>query len=196
MKKDSVIQFVGFITNLEFSDFVPQWEEYAKQFMKVPGAKITQRKSDAKNTFKYVSQHELPEGGFHFNFMKGRNSEHFPEQRVKVVQAGGYLAAEMGSKLHEIKGCVKTMAFISHDENDIDFYRQLTGYRYLNIYQAYYENCTYGHILEFFSAPAQAQVLLEQLQARPGCEAGFYKDCAVPSARMASAGLQARAAHQ
>ena len=33
MKKNSIIQFVGFITNLELTDFFPKWELYAKRLI-------------------------------------------------------------------------------------------------------------------------------------------------------------------
>jgi len=180
MKKENIIQFVGFVTTLDFRDFIPQWEEYARQFMKMPGAKILQRETEAKNSFKYISQHEFREEGFRFSFMKGRNSEHFPEQRVKVTQAGGYIPLQTEAPQHHVKGYVKIMAFVGHNENDIEFYRRLPNFRYLNIYQAYYENCAYGYIMEFFSKEADAPLLIDQLRSRTGSEAALYKDCKVP----------------
>jgi len=180
MKKDSIIQFVGFVTKLDFETFIPQWEEYAKEFMKVSGAKILQRESDVKNSFKYISQHESNDAGFRFKFMKGRNSEHFHEQSVKVSQAGGYIPIQIQAVQNKESDFLKVMAFISHDENDIDYYRKLSHFKFLNIYQAYFENCTYGYILEFFTNETDAPLLLEQLQTRTGSIAAIYKNCAVP----------------
>lgn len=183
MKKDTVIQFVGFATKLDFEEFLPQWKEYVSQFMKLSGTRLVQRQMETKNSFKYISQHELPDTGFRFNFMKGRNSEHFPEQRVKVIQAGGYIPLQIEYSKQPAKGQVKLMVLISHNEYDIDFYRQTPLITHLNIYQAYYENCTYSHILEVFTTEANAPLLLEQLQSRTGTDAALYKDCELPKQR-------------
>ena len=32
MEKRSIVQFVCFVTNLEFEEFASKWEHYAKQF--------------------------------------------------------------------------------------------------------------------------------------------------------------------
>ncbi len=180
MKKNSITQFVGFITDLDFDEFVVKWEHYAKQFMANSGAMTLQQEAETKSRYKYVSQHECLEHDFRFAFMKGRSSEHFPEQKVKVVQAGGYTPVQIGCRYHDENVDAKVMAFISHHENDIDFYRQLSSYRYLNIYEAYYESCTYGHILEFFTPETDVPDLLQQLKTRPGTEVAIYRECLVP----------------
>ena len=77
---------------------------------------------------------------------------------------------------------VKVMAFISHNETDINFYSQVSLYRHLNIYQAYYESCTYGHILEFFTPETDAHELVEQLKTRAGIDVALYRECLVPHA--------------
>ena len=52
MKKDTVIQFVGFATKLDFDEFLPQWKEYVSQFMKLSGTRLVQRQTETKNSFK------------------------------------------------------------------------------------------------------------------------------------------------
>jgi len=181
MKKDSIIQFVCFITHLDFEEFVVKWEHYAKQFMTNSGAMTLQQGAETKSRYKYVSQHEYRQEGFRFAFMKGRSSEHFPEQKVKVIQAGGYMPVQIECR-HLEEGDVKVMAFISHNETDIDFYSQVSLYRHLNIYQAYYESCTYGYILEFFTPETDAHELVEQLKTRAGIDVALYRECLVPHA--------------
>ena len=183
MKKNSVIQFVGFVTSLDFPEFVPQWEGFTKQFMKVPGARIMRRKSEARGGFKYISFHEVADSGFQFNFMKGRTSEHFPEHRVKVVQAGGYMAVDLVANSPAPAGGNKILAFLSHDEYDLSAYHSLAGFKHLTVYEAYFENCLYGHILEYVTSPSHAESLLEQLKERPGCDAALYADCSLPKSR-------------
>jgi hypothetical protein len=112
--------------------------------------------------------------------MNERRSEHFPEHNVKVVQVGGYMPVQLKRKHNEEDGEVKLIAFISHNENDLDFYRSLTLYNSLNIHQAYYESCTYGYIMEFFVPENDADELMQQLKQRPGVETGLYKECLVP----------------
>jgi hypothetical protein len=181
MNKDSIIQFVGFITNLNFDEFVAQWERYAKEVMTSPGAVILQQETDSKSRYKYLSQHEYEEQNFRFDFMQGRSSEHFPDQKVKVEQLGGYTPLDASHFHHDEGADIKTIAFISHRENDIGFYRALP-HRHLNIYQAYYESCAYGYILEFFTPEAEASELLRELKKRPGIEVAAYRECLIPHA--------------
>lgn len=178
MKKDTIVQFVGFITRLDFDEFVTKWEHYAKQFMADPEEMILQQGSGTSR-YKYLSQQECPEDDFRFAFMKGRNSEHFAEHKVKVAQTGGYIPMQVQCK-HAQKGDVKVIAFVSHNENDISFYSRLSLYRHLNIYQAYYESCAYAYILEYFTPEKDVAELLQQLKTKIGTEAALYKECLVP----------------
>jgi len=55
-------------------------------------------------------------------------------------------------------------------------------YRFLNIYEAYYESCTYQYILEFFVAELRARDLMRQLKLRTSdAEIGMYKECLILS---------------
>jgi len=151
MKKDTIIQFVGFVTSVDGDTFAPEWERYAKKFMNKKTETMLQQKTGSmKSRFRYISQHEWDTPDVRFTFMNERKSEHFPEMSVQVVQAGGYIPIEF----HKIKpgehNLNKIVAFISHDENDIDFYKQLPFHKYLNIYQAFYESCSFGYVMEFF----------------------------------------------
>jgi hypothetical protein len=180
MIKDTVIQFVCFATKIEPDQFISEWDSFSKKLKyKKQEPVLLELASDGKNKYRYISQHECPGADFHFSFMTESRSEHFKEHRVQVVQAGGYMLLLPGKKYREEDDDVKLVTFLSHKETDINFYRELPLYRHLNIYQAYYESCTYGHILEFYIAEANAEELLRQLQQRPGVEAAIYKESAV-----------------
>jgi hypothetical protein len=181
MKKDSIVQFVGFITGLGFDSFIDKWERYAKRLINNKSRMISQQQAGIKSRFTYVSHHEWSAQDFQFSFMNERKSEHFPEHNVKVVQMGGYTPLQIESNhKHEYDG-VKVMAFIGHAENDIEFYKQAADYDFLNIYQAYYESCSYGYVMEFFIPEKGVAGLIEQLKKRTGVETGVYKECMVTS---------------
>jgi hypothetical protein len=180
MKKDTLVQFVCFVTDLEFSEFITKWDFYAGQFTGAHSQMTLQEKFESRGKYKYVSQHECLDKDFEFAFMKGRNSAHFPEHKAKVVQAGGYMPLQLESPQKKEKGIVKLMAFISHDETDISFYSQLPLCRHLNIYQAWYESCLYAYVMEFFVEESHAADLLQQIKARDGAESALYKESALP----------------
>jgi len=166
MKKDKVVQFVCFVTNLKIDEFMGIWESYAKRLGAAGEVMLQETASvKGKNKFRYV-------------FMKGRNEDDFPEHNGKVINAGGYSAVQMQCHHNDIKNDVKVMAFLDHRETDLDFFYQQT-FRHLNIYEAYYESCTYSYILEYFVQEADAALLVEQLKTRAGIEAAVYKESAV-----------------
>jgi hypothetical protein len=181
MKKDTIFQFVGFITNLGADEFAPKWEQYAQRLnMKKAEPSLLQQVPGTKSRFRYISRHEWPDQDFQFSFMDDRKSEHFPEHNVRVVQTGGYVSLHVEKRLPEEDGDVKLISFISHNENDIDFYRNLPLYHHLNIYQAFYESCSFGYVMEFFVSEKDTDDLLLQLKQRPGVETGIYRECFVP----------------
>ena len=183
MKKNSIVQFVCFVTDHTLEIFGPEWEYFAKRFMNNNTEQILQQQlGESKNKFQFISQHEWPNSDFQFKFMKERRSEHFPVHTVRVMQAGGYIPLQQEKRKNKETGDIKLLAFVSHDESDIKFYRGLTLYSQLNIYQAYYESCTYGYVMEFFVPKADANELLLLLKQRTHVETGLYKECLVPHA--------------
>ena len=181
MKKDTIVQFVGFVTDLGLDEFTPQWEHYAKRLISKKAESSLQEQVPAtRNKFRYLSKHEWPDRDFNFSFVNDKKSEQFPEHNVRVVQVGGYTPINSRKRKVEESEDTHLIAFISHEETDIDHYRRISLYRHLEIHQAYYENCAYGYVLEFFVPDADAGVLLLLLKQRPGVEAGIYKDCLVP----------------
>jgi len=182
MKKDTLVQFVCFETALEPDVFVPQWEHFAKESGTKKPEAIILRQALLKAKYKYVSEHIWPQDDFQFNFMKGRHSEHFPESRVKVIQAGGYTLLETGQKRHTDEDANKIMIFTTNAQTDISFLTGLQTYSSLNVYQAYYESSMYAYILEYFVKEIHAADLLQQLKANvTGAELAIYRECLVPA---------------
>jgi hypothetical protein len=179
MKKDSMIYFVGFMTDIGFDEFVIKWEFYAKQVSSSHHSVILQQETGTKTRFKYVSHHKLKNDSISFSFMKGRTSEHFAEQKVKVVNLGGYKVVQAGNH-SEDNNENRLIAFIGHNETDMNFYRELLPARQTHLYEAYYENCTFGHIMEFFPGEKDAEDIFRQLKLRPGVEVSLYRECLAP----------------
>src|SRR5688500_19608854 len=90
MKKNTIVQFVCFITDLGLDEFIPKWERYANRLMNYNPETTLLQHAGTKSKFRYISKHEWLEGDFNFTFMNQKRSEHFPEHNVKVVQIGGY----------------------------------------------------------------------------------------------------------
>ena len=178
MNKETIVQFVCFSTPLETGEFMEMWEPYAKLLVSDMANIILQEGSQEKNSNKinYVSQHTSKTNDFNFAFMKGKSKSHFPEHKARIKQVGGYQAVSPFSVYQKTKGDVKVMAFVGHNEIDLDFYREQT-FRHLNIYQAYFENCAYGYVMEFFLPVKESENLLTQLRGRPGVEAAVFKEC-------------------
>ena len=181
MIKDTIVQFVCFITNLELDEFAPEWERYAQKLLikKVEPA-LLQQVAVTKNKFRYISKHEWPERDFNFSFINDRPSKYFPENKVRIVQAGGYIPLQGKRKSPGNDSDIKLFALVSHNENDMDFFHKLPFYSNLNIHQAFYESCSYGYILEFSVPEIHSDELLSQLNHRSGVEAGLYRECFVP----------------
>ena len=178
MKKDNIVQFVGFTTGLETDEFTEKWEQYAKRLKHDKTGMIIMQQTGTKNRFNFVSKHEWTDRDFQFSFMNQKRSEHFPEHNVKVVQMGGYLPIQVKGNQKQQPHEIKVMAFMHQPGTDLQPYKELSC-RYLNIYQAYYESCLYESILEFSVPASGSHTLLEELKKRAGIDTGIYKECFV-----------------
>ncbi|MEQ1677121.1 MAG: hypothetical protein ABL876_10490 [Chitinophagaceae bacterium] len=183
MTHDTITQFVCFITNLNFDDFIPAWEHFSKELKsKKNNPALLMQIAETKTKYRYISQHEWPEKDFHFSFMNEKKAEHFPDHNARVVQIGGYTLVENIKKQPKEEHTIKLLAFIGHNETDIAFYSALPGYHQLRIHQAYYESCMYGFVLQYSVSETNAPELLAQLKQRAGVELGIYKEALVQHA--------------
>ncbi len=179
MADGTIVQFVGFITNADFDKFVDRWSYYVKELGHTKVKATLQKQSGSKARFKYLSKHSGPPEGFKFTFMNKRDSEHFPEHNAKVVHAGGYVAVQTESNDRDKNRWLKAVVFIKDQQADMDFYRRLQFYRKLNIYQAYYENCAYAWILEYYLKETEVPEFMPQLSKVLIDEVAFYEECPV-----------------
>lgn len=179
MKKDTIVQFVCFETPVDTDEFILQWEPYNKLVSREQEVTL-QQESAKKGRFRYVSQHRCHADDFQFVFKKGRRSAHSPEVEIRVREAGGYTPIQVECSHDSDTDESKILVFISTAEADLEGFRQLPDYHYLNIYQAYYESCTYSYILEFYIENNHAARLMElvKMQNRTA-ETGMYKECLV-----------------
>jgi hypothetical protein len=166
MEENTIVQFVGFITNLDFNKFVEQWDYYVHQLNNSQQKPTLQKLTGSKSRFKYISQHPCAQGDFKFAFMNKRDSTHFPEHSVRVVHAGGYIPVQIQASRKDKEKYINIMVLVKNQEINLEFYRHLQLFRKLNIFQAYYENCAYSYIMEFFVKEADAASFI--LQLNPG----------------------------
>ncbi len=177
MGEDKIVQFVCFETTLDTAQFITQWEQYNRSVNS--DADVTLQRSEKNGAFKYIAQHRCAAGELQFIFAKAKKSSRIPEVEIKAKQAGGYaiVQAERINDAHPDES--KVFAFLTDPRSVLDDYRQLINHGKLNIYEAWYENCQYAFVLEFFVKNKHLLLLLEQLKALNVHEAGVYKECAL-----------------
>ncbi len=175
MREDQVMQFVCFETMLDSEEFIIQWEQFAKPVRGNYGVILQQ--SEKKNLFRYMAQYHCAANQFDFVFTRARRSPHSSAAHIRVEQVGGYsiLQSERPNNAHADEN--KVFAFLINSQADLNIYRQRCSYEKLNIYNAYYENCRYAYILEFFVKNEQASELLLQLKQYRVAEVAIYKEC-------------------
>ena len=178
MNINAIVQFECFETSVPLDEFVSSWKYYARRFVG-KNADVTLQQCGTKNRFKYVSQHESAEDNFRFAFMKGRYSPNFPECNVRVVQAGGYTISQRECMHDNDPDDVKIMVFIKHEKEMLS-YQQAPSYRYLNIYQSYFESCLFAGVLEFYVEKIHANDFIKWIHSfLKDTEGGIYNECLV-----------------
>ena len=176
MKEKQIIHFVSFETTLDNESFFIQWEKY-KQSANTDWHVTLQQHILKNGKFKYISQHQCSSNEFQFAFRKEKRSPKIPEAEVRKKLAGGYslLQRECGRELKHNES--KILIFITDPTSDLDSFRHFSVHGKLNIYEAYFENCQFAYILEFFVNDEYASDVLQQLKILTSfSEAGIYKD--------------------
>jgi hypothetical protein len=154
------------------------WKPFASLLGKNRESILLQEKLAGNNgsRFSYISQHVCSPTDFNFAFVKGKRSTHLPENKASLKQVGGYLPIQIQSFHNKTKASTRILAFVAHGETELAFYQQ-QNMEHLNIYEAYFENCAYGHVMEYFLQPGEAPRLLTELNNRTGVEAALYLEC-------------------
>lgn len=175
MTEDKKVQFVCFETTLDKEPFIKRWEQYTRSSNS--NADVTLQQSEKNGLFSYIAQHRFVSGELQFVFSKEPRTSRLAQAQIKTTQAGGYsiLRAE---RLHDtIANERKVFVFLSNPKVDLNAYKELSTPFKLNIYEAYYENCRYAYILEYFVKTKDAPALLEHLELYDISEIGIYKEC-------------------
>ena len=178
MDQNNVVQFVCFVTSLETESFISLWKPYVKQSSNNLDNFVLQEAGEIQSAprFKFISQHQCKSSDFSYAFMKGRSQMHFPEQKARIVQIGGYIPVQLQCMYKDVDDDVKVMAFLDPGETQLDFYYEQT-FHHLNIYEAYFENCTFSYVMEFFVQEKDAPALVQQLKTQTGIVVAHYKEC-------------------
>jgi hypothetical protein len=177
MKEETIVQFVVFETALDSEEFIVRWERYKHSINNQRDITLQQHVQE-NGKFKYVSQHKCSSGDFQFVLNKERRVSKMPETEVRKKLAGGYSAMQLECVHETKKDESKIIVFVQDPQTDLDSFRQFCVHGKLNIYEAYYENCQFAYILEFFVKNEYASDVLQQLKIFTSfAEAGIYKEC-------------------
>lgn len=177
MKQKTIVQFVVFETALDSSEFFVRWEQYHRSLNDEATATL-QRHVLKNGKFKYVSQHKCASNEFQFVFNKERRTSKKPVAEIRKKLTGGYSAIQLEYTGEMKADESKIMIFVLDQSADLDSFRQFSVHGKLNIYEAYYENCEFAYILEFFVKNEYAADVLQQLEILTSfAEAGIYTEC-------------------
>jgi hypothetical protein len=175
MSNLNIVQFVCFETTLDSDQFIKRWEEYHRSDNS--DVDVTLQQCEEEKVYKYLAQHRYTDGELRFVFSKAANSSRIRRAVISAKQAGGYLVLQ-SERINETRADEsKIFVFLMSPQVNLDNYRQISVNVKLNIYEAYYENCCYAYILEFFVKNKYVSELREQLKILNPCEIGIYKEC-------------------
>ena len=177
MKEKTIVQFVVFETTLDREAFFVRWERY-KESMDLEKEITLQQHALENGRFKYISQHRCSSLNFQFVFNKERKVSKTRQVEIRKKLAGGYSALQLECRHETNADESKIIIFILDPRTDLDSFRQFCVHGKLNIYEAYYENCEFAYILEFFVKNEYAADVLQQLKILTSfADAGIYKEC-------------------
>ena len=176
METDKRVQFVCFETTLNKEQFAKRWGQFRRSLNS--NMDVVLQQSEKNGVFSYIAQHRFASGELEFKFTnEGRNSR-IVQVPIKTMLAGGYSILE-ANRLHNTNSNEsKIFVFLTDPRADLDIYKQLFGKTNLNIYQAYYQNCKYAYILEYYTKTRDGVALLEQLKNYDTADVGIYKEYA------------------
>jgi hypothetical protein len=174
MREEQIVQFVCFETVLDTDKFIVEWEQYTRHANS--DSRVTLQQSEKNGLFRYIAQHRTARE-FEFIFTRTRRSKsQTAAVPIKTEQLGGYTILQSertGDTNHKEN---KVFVFLTSNQSDLNLYRQMS-YGKLNIYEAYYENCRYAYILEFFIKNEFCNEFIHQLKQYSVEESGVYKEC-------------------
>jgi len=180
MRDLNIVQFVCFETTLASDQFIKRWEEYHRSENSDMDVTLQQCRGDS--VYKYLAQHRGDGNELRFVFSKGTSSRHIRRELIITKQAGGYVVLQEERTSETRQDESKIFVFLISPQVNINAYRIIGVDVQLNIYEAYYENCIYAYICEFFVKNKYVSEFIEQLDKLNSCEIGIYKECSVQHA--------------
>ena len=176
METNEKVQFVCFETTLDKEQFSKRWEQFRHSLNS--NKDVTLHQNETEGRFNYVAQHRFTSGELEFKFSnEGRNSR-IVQVPIKSILAGGYSILQ-ANRLHNAAGNErKIIIFLSDPRADLKIYKQLFVAGNLNIYEAYYENCRYSYILEYYIKAKDSLAMLDQLKQYDIADIGIFKEYA------------------
>jgi hypothetical protein len=175
MRSDKIIHFVSFETSLDREHFINKWENFVRSVNS--DTDVTLQESKKNNLFRYIAQHRCDSDEFRFIFTKAAKITRSKEVEIKVKQIGGYSIVQEEKSGDAAMNESKLFAFLISPGIDLNPYKELEIQNKLNIYEAYYENCEYAYILEFFVKNKYVAEFAELLKQYNPSEVGIYKEC-------------------
>ncbi len=178
MSKDQKVQFVCFETTLDKDAFIKRWEQYTRSVKS--NKLVTLQQSEKGGAFKYISQHRFAAGELLFVFSKEHRTSRVVQASIKTTQIGGYGVLQEERAPDAVGNDHKLFGFLTDPKADLTLYKKLPVPFKLNIYEAFYENCKYAYILEYFVKAKDAVMLQSELSLHGLDEADIYKEFAPP----------------
>jgi len=175
MRKDNKVQFVFFETTLDKEPFIKRWEQYRRSDNS--DVDVTVQQSEKDGLFSYIAQHRFETEEIQFVFAKESKSSRLAQERIKSTYAGGYLTIQSERLQDAGSNDRKVFVCLPDASSDLAAYKRLALPGSLNIYQAYYENCKFAYILEFFSGTKTVAHLRDELRLLHAAEIGIFKEC-------------------
>ena len=148
MEEDKIIHFVYFETLLGSEDFLVRWERYNSSAN--ADAEVTLQESKKGDVFTYIAKHSSGSDEFQFAFTKGAKATRTKQEEIKKMQLGGYSVIQQENDGKTQANEYSMFVFLNTMPVNIDIYKQVQASTGLNIYKAYFENCSYTYILEYF----------------------------------------------
>jgi hypothetical protein len=178
MRANNKVHFVCFETTLDKDEFIKRWKQYTRSSNS--NIDVTLQQSYKNGVFKYVAQHRFANDEIQFMFSKYGRTSRIAQERISTVQTGGYIMTQ-GERLQNASANEsKIFIFIPDPSTDLNAYKTFATAAKLNIYDAYYENCKYAYILEYFIKTKDIPMFTEQLKAQEAPEFEIYKECRLP----------------
>ncbi len=178
MAKHKMVFFVSFETTLETNQFISQWENYTSSNGNQNNIILQQTGSNGK--YKYIAQYLCDADEFQFVISKAVRTNRQAITEVRIKQLGGYAFIKHDKKPAEKYKEAKVLIFLTDPQADLSIYKNLPIKTTLNIYQGYYENCSYAYILEFIIKASKVAELVTQLELCNEKNIEVYKECRLP----------------